>query len=46
MNDDMSQSEGNRIMYNKLIKHRCPIEGEMYIELNKPCNWCGKNENK
>jgi len=24
----------------KLIKHNCPVEGEMYIEKGKPCNWC------
>ena len=28
----------------KLVKHNCPIEGEMEIEENQPCNWCGKIE--
>ena len=24
----------------ELIEHDCPIEGEIMIERNKPCNWC------
>ena len=23
-----------------MIEHDCPIEGEIMIEKNKPCNWC------
>jgi len=24
----------------ELIPHYCPVEGPMYIEKGKPCNWC------
>ena len=24
----------------ELIEHNCPIEGEILIEKDKPCNWC------
>jgi len=26
----------------ELIEHNCPIEGEMMIEKDKPCNWCSE----
>lgn len=30
----------------ELIKHNCPVKGEMMIEKNKPCNWCNILDNK
>jgi len=27
---------------NDLLDHNCPVQGLMMIEVNKPCNWCGK----
>lgn len=24
----------------ELIRHDCPVEGEIMIEKGKPCNWC------
>jgi len=27
---------------NNLIEHNCPVEGEMMIEKDKPCNWCSE----
>lgn len=30
----------------ELIYHKCPVNGSMEIEANKPCNWCGKIEHK
>ena len=28
------------IKLDELIKHNCSVEGEMFIEKDKPCNWC------
>jgi len=28
----------------KLIDHNCPVDGEIMIEKDKPCDWCGKIE--
>ena len=30
----------------ELIEHNCPVEGEMYIEEGKPCNWCDQLDEK
>lgn len=30
----------------ELLRHDCPIEGEMMIETGEPCNWCGAYEGK
>jgi len=27
-------------MNTDLIEHNCPVEGEIMIEKDKPCNWC------
>jgi len=31
---------------NELIEHNCPVEGEMMIEKDKPCNWCDELDEK
>jgi len=32
------------VINNTLINHNCPVDGEIMIEKDKPCNWCGKIE--
>ena len=24
----------------ELVEHNCPVEGEIMVEKDKPCNWC------
>jgi len=30
----------------EMIEHNCPVEGEIMIEKDKPCNWCDELDQK